>query len=136
MFPLNQLECSKQVVLAQLCSERCDDATVPQFEHGPGLRGDGGRGLQRRPGGGVLPREGWNPTIAVGRTRAKAPAKSAFVDHERKSEERTRSGTAVVPTVNHADRLRGDVPSGEASRGPGEIRVPGLRGEYGRKAET
>ena len=28
-FSLNQLECSKQVVLAQLCSERCDDATDP-----------------------------------------------------------------------------------------------------------
>ena len=104
--------------------------------HGPGRRGIGERDQWGRTGDGVLPREGWNPKIVVGRTRAKAPSKSAFVDHERKSEDRTRSGTAVVPTVNDADRLRGDVPSGEAPRGPGEIRVPGLRGEYGRKAET
>ena len=36
------------------------------------------------------------------RTKAKAFAKNGFLDQERKSEDRRRSDTVVVPTVNDA----------------------------------
>ena len=39
----------------------------------------------------------------VGRTTAKAFAKNVFVDQERKSEDRRRSDTALVLTLNDAN---------------------------------
>jgi len=90
------------------------------------------------------------------RATAKAFAKDVPFDQERKSGDRRRSDTVVVPTVNDADlgiggsnskpirRIASRIFYKGRPRRPlpfyfdffGKPRVFGFRGEYGRKAET
>ena len=72
--------------------------------------------------------------IVARRPTAKALAKSAFLNQERKSEARRRSDTVVVPTVNDADPRRGegygpvrDAPGKPESLGSGGSMVARLK---------
>ena len=70
---------------------------------------------------------------------AKASAKDVFINHERKLEDRRRSDTALVLTLNDANHqsARSTLFAGSAGSSLSrETRVSGFRGESGCKAET
>ena len=71
---------------------------------------------------------------------AKASAKDVFINHERKLEDRRRSDTALVLTLNDANHqsARSTLFSGLGGKLllSRETRVSGFRGESGCKAET
>jgi hypothetical protein len=79
------------------------------------------------------------------RTFAKAFTKDVFFNQERKLEDRRRLDTVVVSTINDADSRfafgllsMGGVtppPHSDWARIVREIKVFGLRGEYGRKTD-
>ena len=64
----------------------------------------------------------------VGRTTAKAFAKNVFVDQERKLEDRRRSDTALVLTLNDADQQYAVVIPMTWRVAPGKPRVFEFRG--------
>jgi len=76
--------------------------------------------------------------IAGRQTAAKASAKDVPVDQERKLGDRRRLDTVLVLTVNDADwGLRNVLDLSRLPQHPsGKLRVCGLWGKYGRKAET
>uniref|UniRef100_A0A182YTB1 Uncharacterized protein n=1 Tax=Anopheles stephensi TaxID=30069 RepID=A0A182YTB1_ANOST len=71
----------------------------------------------------------------LGPTEAKAFAMDAFINQERKLEDRRRLDTALVLTVNEANQQLGDATTFGALSSFRETKI-GFRGKYGCKVET